>query len=1152
ELGGNDGDRIFTWNWPNHGKMGFSMGSNVNQGANNATSYHWENGNENHAIPYTEIYIRLEAPDAPELADTDEDGIFDIVEQSIAGDLDTLTAGDDDGDGLDSPAEINTHGTDPTVADGDGDGLNDGAEITAGTDPANADSDGDSISDGDEVTAGTNPLSSDTDGDGFSDPQEVALGSDAADADDTPQDGARGLKLYLDFENGEVADASGNGTTVNSTNGDLGINADGSFPSSTSSAAGNFDGNAYLKIPGIDTRADLGTYTLSAWIKPNDLGDRYVFGQDSQGFHIGIRSGGRLHQAHWGSDKNANTQLANHPGYQDDGWVHATYTYDTATKVSHRYLDGVLDGTSNGDHNPPNLGNALMIGRINGGQDGNKFLGLMDDVAVWNRVLTANEVRDIYRDGIFYDDTDGDGLPDPWEIATFGDLTSSDGTGDFDEDGLTDTAERNGGTDPANADSDSDGLNDGAEITAGTDPANGDSDGDGLNDGDEVNTHGTDPLERDTDGDDDSDGAELALGTSPTDADDNLGVTLVQPSFPTIIGSTPGVPVLPNEDVAGMQYREEHHPGGVLKHNNSAQNWNRIVLDPASWPPTTSTDSVQPWFDHGNGGFNTPGGGNRPWTDGGGDNFCARMDGYVYLLDGTYNIHLGADDTNYFVIDTGAGGTKQTAHNCCPNNHTMEFTIARKGWYPFANLMVEEGGGDWGDMSISQVGGFGRVGLGDVDNGSPRIVTIKFEDTDSDEDGLQDWWENLNFGDLTTSDGSTDVDNDGSTDADEYTAGTDPTDDDSDDDGLNDGAEATAGTNPLNADSDGDGLNDGAEATAGTDPLDTDSDDDKFSDGAEVAGGSDPTNANSYPDPDVPLGDGLQLHLDFEGGEIVDKSGNETAISLQGGTVVEHLGAGAPDGSSPDGGLNFSGGHIRTDPDSILNSHTTLDKYTLSAWIKPDRDNDGQERFVFGQVSQGIHHGIRNNMYLHHAHWGADTNGGTQLKNYLENGTDDDDGWIHAVWTYSGNAGDGSKVGQIYLDGKLDGQWNKNRPNQGNGLIVGGRNGGEAQYRGQIDEVAVWNRVLSAGDVNFLFLKGVSTADPIPLAITAISTAGTTDNVTGVTLTFSNTAGTKYKVERSSDLLIWEELDDDVDGPDYTDENPPAGSAWYRVSELTE
>ena len=97
--------------------------------------------------------------------------------------------------------------------------------------------------------------------------------------------------------------------------------------------------------------------------------------------------------------------------------------------------------------------------------------------------------------------------------------------------------------------------------------------------------------------------------------------------------------------------------------------------------------------------------------------------------------------------------------------------------------------------------------------------------------------------------------------------------------------------------------------------------------------------------------------------------------------------------------------------------------------------------------------------------------------------------------------------------------------------------------------MAVWNRVLSATDVKLLFLKGLG-GEEIPLAITNIATVGTTASVESVTVTFSNTAGTKYKVERSSDLLIWEELDDDVTGPDYTDTDPPAGAAWYRVSEL--
>ena len=67
-------------------------------------------------------------------------------------------------------------------------------------------------------------------------------------------------------------------------------------------------------------------------------------------------------------------------------------------------------------------------------------------------------------------DSDGDGIDDEWEIANFGDLTSSDGTGDRDSDGLTDAQEYDKNTDPNNADSDDDRFNDLLEITENTNP----------------------------------------------------------------------------------------------------------------------------------------------------------------------------------------------------------------------------------------------------------------------------------------------------------------------------------------------------------------------------------------------------------------------------------------------------------------------------------------------------------------------------------------------------------------------------------------------------------------------------------------------------------------------------------------------------------
>lgn len=73
---------------------------------------------------------------------------------------------------------------------------------------------------------------------------------------------------------------------------------------------------------------------------------------------------------------------------------------------------------------------------------------------------------------------------------------------------------------------------------------------------------------------------------------------------------------------------------------------------------------------------------------------------------------------------------------------------------------------------------------------------------------------------------------------------------DADQDGLSDEEEATWGTDPHDRDTDGDGLEDGAEAhTHGTDPLDPDTDGDLHEDGEEVEAGSDPTNPTSVPTP---------------------------------------------------------------------------------------------------------------------------------------------------------------------------------------------------------------------------------------------------------------------------------------------------------------
>ena len=84
-------------------------------------------------------------------------------------------------------------------------------------------------------------------------------------------------------------------------------------------------------------------------------------------------------------------------------------------------------------------------------------------------------------------DSDGDGLPDGWEVAHGLDpLNLSDATLDPDDDGLSNLQELQHGSNPLNADTDGDGMPDGWEVAYGLNPTSGnastDTDGDGLAD----------------------------------------------------------------------------------------------------------------------------------------------------------------------------------------------------------------------------------------------------------------------------------------------------------------------------------------------------------------------------------------------------------------------------------------------------------------------------------------------------------------------------------------------------------------------------------------------------------------------------------------------------------------------------------------------
>ena len=114
------------------------------------------------------------------------------------------------------------------------------------------------------------------------------------------------------------------------------------------------------------------------------------------------------------------------PDVTDGNWHHFVAVTD-ANAVDFGaglYLDGVLTSVNTGMPNLAANGKPVMIGE-NPDARNRYWHGKVDDIAIWNRVLTPAEVAALYAGGAgkplsaFYSpvvDTDHDGMPDAWEI----------------------------------------------------------------------------------------------------------------------------------------------------------------------------------------------------------------------------------------------------------------------------------------------------------------------------------------------------------------------------------------------------------------------------------------------------------------------------------------------------------------------------------------------------------------------------------------------------------------------------------------------------------------------------------------------------------------------------------------------------------------
>jgi hypothetical protein len=350
------------------------------------------------------------------------------------------------------------------------------------------------------------------------------------------------LLIYYAFDNKNGSNVVNNGTQEDGTlvgGATYGASKEATFGQAFyGNRTGANDGYVQTGLTGTDLgMGPDSVYTAMAWVNWTGVSgqvDHMVFGQeDGPGnnsmLHHGIRadSDANAHYGGWGNDLNDAGTIV--PGE----WTHVAWQFDGADKVV--YVNGVETGRGAGS---TMAGHALPVivgghGRDAADPAGQSFNGALDEVKVWDEVLTLAQIQAAMSPSADSGDSDRDGLSDEDEETTH--LTDPNNP-DTDGDGLTDGEEVKNGLDPkdatgnngADGDFDSDGLSNIDEIKKYfTDPKSDDSDGDGLSDRVEtgtgtfvnLNDTGTDPLNADTDNDALNDSDELAAGTDPFNPD---------------------------------------------------------------------------------------------------------------------------------------------------------------------------------------------------------------------------------------------------------------------------------------------------------------------------------------------------------------------------------------------------------------------------------------------------------------------------------------------------------------------------------------------------------------------------------------------------------------------------------------------------------
>jgi DNA-binding transcriptional MerR regulator len=158
-----------------------------------------------------------------------------------------------------------------------------------------------------------------------------------------------------------------------------------------------FDEESYVDVLNTSDLNFPSEFTLSAWIKFNDDNDdNVVVGKHISGYVSGYLLGVRNNKINFYVNNaplpGNKPRLETSETYDDDKWHHIAGVYDG---TQYLYVDGVLKAEQSQAYSIFSPAN-IRVGGIFQGENNGGFIGDIDEVRIYNKALTAEEIEELY------------------------------------------------------------------------------------------------------------------------------------------------------------------------------------------------------------------------------------------------------------------------------------------------------------------------------------------------------------------------------------------------------------------------------------------------------------------------------------------------------------------------------------------------------------------------------------------------------------------------------------------------------------------------------------------------------------------------------------------------------------------------------------